>query len=162
MRRSPAPVLLVGPHVHAPHRVERVIACVDGTAVAEQGAAVGADLARRLGADLEVLEVVEPRRSGDAGTETPYLHALAERLAVPPARRASVDARRPAHAIVRHAGTGTGEVLVLGTAAREGFDAWALGGVATEVVRHARCPVLAVTAAVADRLGHHADERAMP
>lgn len=162
VRRSSAPVLLVGPHARAWRHVDRVIACLDGTAVAEQGAAVGADVARRLGADMEVLEVLERHGDDGAGAETPYLHALAERLAVPTARQVSIDARRPAHAIVRHAGAGTGELLVLGTAARHGFDAWALGSVATEVVRHARCPVLLVTAAAADRLGHHADHRAAP
>lgn len=162
VRRSSAPVLLVGPHARAPRHVDRVIACVDGTAVAEQGAAVGADVARRLGADMEVLEVLEGRGHGAASVETPYLHALAERLAVPTARQVTIEARRPAHAIVGHAGTGTREILVLGTAARHGFDAWALGSVATEVVRHARCPVLLVTSAAADRLGHHAEHRATP
>jgi nucleotide-binding universal stress UspA family protein len=149
VRRSPVPVLLVGPWTLVPPRVDRVVACVDGTTVAEDAAGSAAAFANRLGAELRLLEVQAPRPGGGQALETLYLHKLATRLSVPEHRQVTITGTRLADAIVHYVEGEKGAVLVLGTAARNGFDAWALGSVAMDVVRHAPCPVLVVTSVAA-------------
>ncbi len=117
-----------------------------------------AELARRFGAELVLLHVVEPAgpagselafappraRRGEAGT-SPIAEWEAEAVKVVGPRVESLElAGSPAEEIVRFAAEGRCDALVLGTHGRTGFRRLVLGSVAAHVVRDAPCPVVVV------------------
>lgn len=55
-----------------------------------------------------------------------------------------VDNDDPVPSILRHAGSSSNAVIVMGTHGRSGFDRFALGSVTEKVLRRATCPVLTV------------------
>lgn len=141
VRRSPVPVLLVGPGARRPPvRVRRVVAGVDGTSVAE-GARRGATrLAARLDVPLELVQVADP-------TEPVHAAPPCETAAVrdlPGGTAVVLRDRDAARALVEWAGTDGDTVVVVGTHGRTGLDRLVLGSVASGVARHASAPVLVV------------------
>ena len=85
VRSSPVPVLIAGPAVRgAGESVRRVVACVDGSGLAERTLPVASGLARRLGAELVLVQVVPSRGPAQGGrAERAYLRRLADRLPYP-------------------------------------------------------------------------------
>jgi nucleotide-binding universal stress UspA family protein len=147
-RRSPVPVLLVGPAVkQVPDRVRRVVACLDGSAGAEHALPAAEDLARRLGVDLEMVEVVSSTPLPGDVAETAYLREVARRLAVPPRLYDTLHGDHPAQSIVTHANGAADTIFAVGTSGRSGVDALLIGSVALGVVRHSPGPVLIVSQA---------------
>jgi nucleotide-binding universal stress UspA family protein len=146
VRWSPAPVLLVGPGVvSVPDRYVRVLAAVDGSDLAAAAAGVGARLAARIGARLDLVEVLDasdPPPPPDV-LETAYLGRLAASLDPRPRDYDVLHDDDPAEAI---AGSLQGDdtIVVLGTHGRGGLERILMGSVAFALVRDARCPVLVV------------------
>ncbi|HLM63080.1 MAG TPA: universal stress protein [Acidimicrobiales bacterium] len=145
VRRSPVPVVLVGPVVRRTGvPIRRVLVGIDGSLLAEQALEIAADLGERLGADLELVEVATPMRTGgDVPAGADLRHAV-ESLATPPRSYEVLHGRDAARVLADHAGTAGDTLLVVGTHGRTGVERAVLGGIALHLARHAACPVLVV------------------
>jgi len=126
--------------------INKILLPIDFSVPAERAAGYAATLARSLGASIHLVHVLEdvtqPTRYEDSRSK---LLALAASLA-PAAARTSVEVRsgRPATAIIDAAIDYGCDLIVMATHGRSGVSHLVLGSVAEEVIRHARCPVLAV------------------
>jgi nucleotide-binding universal stress UspA family protein len=146
MAKAPVPVVLLGPHAQRPAGdYRRVVACVDGSKPAEKALAVADRLRTRLGAELHLVEVLDPdlRLGGDL-VETVELQRAASRLSAPPKDFDALHDRKPARAIVKYRGIVPGTIIVMGTHGRTGLDSVVAGSVARGVVEGATTPVLVV------------------
>lgn len=143
------PIVLVGPYAEHARRgpVGPIVACVDGSDLAESTLPVATALAARIGAQLELVEVNEPdlagvlQASGADVSESGYLARTVTSL--PEALRPTYEVLhgKPAEAIVEYA-DGRAELIAVATHGRTGAARAVLGSVAMGVVRHATCPVL--------------------
>jgi nucleotide-binding universal stress UspA family protein len=142
VRRSPIPVVLVGPEVKDPAApIESVVAGVEGV---ELGPAV-LDVARRvaalLGAGLSLVQVVDEDPVPPDIVESGWLHRLA--ATVPqPVDYETVRDHDPVAGLLEVVGKQPGTLLAVGTHGRSGLQRAVLGSVAFELVRWAPCPVL--------------------
>jgi nucleotide-binding universal stress UspA family protein len=146
VRGSPVPVLLVGPAVRrVGEHVRRLVACLDGSELAERALPVATDLAQRLTAELVLVRVVPDGCIAPGDTPAvAYLHDLAERLPGPAPLFDVVEDRQPARAIARYAGDRGDTIVVVGTHGRSGLRNLVMGSVARGVAHQASCPVLVV------------------
>jgi nucleotide-binding universal stress UspA family protein len=154
VRASPVPVLLVGPAVRqVGERVRRLVACLDGSELAERALPFATDLAQRLTAELVLVRVVPEGRiaPGDI-PEIAYLRDLAERLPGPPPLFDVVQDRQPARAITRHVGDRGDALVVVATHGRGGLRKAVMGSVARGITHQAGCPVLVVPPRAAQRV----------
>jgi nucleotide-binding universal stress UspA family protein len=160
LRRAPCPVLVV-PCVEGadPAALDggRIVVPDDLTDAASRAITEAARLARPLGAELEVVHVVE-----DAYVPSPYGALAAPRAdyaALVPRVEAALEARAagagvPVRPAVRHgeaaaeiaacAREGGAALIVMASHGRQGLDRVLMGSVAEAVVRRAPCPVLVV------------------
>jgi nucleotide-binding universal stress UspA family protein len=130
VRCSPVPVLLVGPEVERfGPRVERIVACVDGSEIAARALPIAAHLAGRLQAELVRFQVVAPTEAG---------------IFPAPVRFDVVYDESPARAIARYGGTRGDTVIAMATRGRGAIRRLVLGSVSRAVVHQAACPVLVV------------------
>ena len=157
IRRSDAPIVLVGPHVVAPVSVSPVptmVAAVDDARTAAAIAPVASEWVTRLGGALWAVEVVAPppvpldpngEGGGWAGEGDGVEAAVAEltRLGVV-AKREMLRDVDPARGIVEFARALPASYIVVGTHAREGLARATLGSVAMRIVHRSHCPVLVV------------------
>jgi nucleotide-binding universal stress UspA family protein len=155
VRRSPTPVLLVGPHARPLPSFATVEVCLDGSRVAERGVAFAMEWAALLRCTPWLVRVVPPSAGslepGDV-TETAELQRVAHHL-----RDAGHDVQwdvlhdaHAAHAIAASASELGAAVVVASTHGRTGLDQVVFGSVAARIVHLAPCPVLAVGPAVED------------
>ena len=140
-----------------------ILVPIDFEQTSEHALAYGRDLARKLGADLHVLHVVNDVFALGAGTEgtlteMPQLQKRIEEnareriahLVTDEDRKAGVKvvivtSSMPAHAIETYARDNRIDLIVMGTHGRGGaMPASMIGSVADRVVRTATCPVLTV------------------
>jgi nucleotide-binding universal stress UspA family protein len=129
LRRSPVPVLLVGPHCRPPASgFRRVVACVDGS---ERSDPV------RVAADRVAALAHIPAEEFRAAMD-PWLEDDDERLAPAP----SLGGEAAAEAVLAALGDDPGTVAVMATEARRGMDRVLFESVALDVVRAAQGPVL--------------------
>jgi nucleotide-binding universal stress UspA family protein len=138
-------------------------AAVDFSPASEAAARYAADLARARKAPLHVIHVLEVLPPIIPGTETFFAEDLDRAIAKDRRRekaqlaalvrriragRVKVSAvwreGRPATEIVKAAEELGFAVILMGTRRRSELEKAVLGSVATEVVRHAPCPVLTV------------------
>jgi nucleotide-binding universal stress UspA family protein len=142
--------------------LKSILVAVDFEATSEHALVYGRELARKLGATLHVLHVVDDVFALSAGTEgtlaaIPLLQARMEddararlgRLLREDDRAAGVEvvtvtSPLPAHAIVTFARDFNIDLIVMGTHNRSGAPVSMMGSVAERVVRTAPCPVLTV------------------
>lgn len=142
---------------------ERILIPTDGSGTARKAARHGLQLARRLGARVTFLHVLEnPLVSGYAAPEAlPYSAQLYEDLkaaaqdvlaeALAEARELGVEAetrlvenQRPTDAV--HESEEHHDLVVMGTHGRRGMDRWMFGSVAEGALRRSRCPFLLIRA----------------
>ena len=136
VRRSPVPVLLIGPRCLPPDTgFHRVVACVDGS---ERGEAVR-EVADRL-AHLAGLRADEFRAA-----RAPWVEDDGELLAPAP----SLGGEAAAEAVLAVLGGDPGTVAVMATEGRRGMDRLLFESVALDVVREARGPVLVLPPSLA-------------
>jgi nucleotide-binding universal stress UspA family protein len=106
------------------------------------------ELARRAGAQIEVLRTALSRPYGKGGVREceEYLAGVAERLAAEGCRdvRVSVWEGDPVGAVLKAARRSKIDLIVMTTHGRRGLRRLALGSVAEGVVRRARTPLLLV------------------
>jgi nucleotide-binding universal stress UspA family protein len=146
VRSSPVPVLLVGPGVRtvAP-RVGRLVACLDGSDIAERALPVAAELAQRLTAEFILIRVAtDGRVVGTDLSDLAYLHDAAEHLPGPPPLIDVLHDRHPVEAIAAYGGDRGDTVTVMATHGRSGLRGVLMGSVARGVTHAAKCPVVVV------------------
>ncbi len=143
----PRPAAVFGPACAPAGRIDRVIACVDGSELAGQALPVAVGLARQLGVPLTLVEVVDP------GWRTPQdaIEAATVRKAAYELRAQGVDAswevlhgRHVGEAIAEWANVHPGTIIALATHGRGGLVEAVMGSVAHDVLRLAHGPVLIV------------------
>lgn len=138
----------------------KILIAVDATPLSAHAADVGIELARSLGSELALTNVVDPSQNWapDCGIPADELVALAQQdgkhllaefrsratLGAPPLEFVRVG--NPAHEIVNVAKEWAADVVVIASHAREGVPRLLLGSVAEAVMRHAPCAVLVVRA----------------
>jgi nucleotide-binding universal stress UspA family protein len=139
-------------------KLERILVPTDFSDCAKQAVTYASELAKRFGAELHLLHVVQPPLAA-----YPYAAAIPDEalhpegpakeelevLEVPNAEQISQVQRTirtgtPFVDIVRHAKENDMDLIVIGTHGRTGLTHMLLGSVAEKVVRKAPCPVLTV------------------
>ena len=137
-------------------RLRRLLLPLDGSRPAEAALGLGAFLARRLGAELVLLHVLE-RRPPERVHGQPHLRSAPEAQAYldrVAARLREQDLKVETHlhaepeadvaaAIAAHIREQAGDLVVMSTHGQGGVRGWALGSIAQQVVRRG-CPVLLV------------------
>jgi len=138
---------------------KRIVVPLDGSKLAEQALPHAMAQAEKFGAELVLLQVLEPlpdvtfsapvtvrsaeRRSAELARE--YLEAVAARITVSGvAVRTEQLEGRPYVEIVRYAEEQGADMIVISTRGQSGFSRWLLGSVTDRVVRGATVPVLLV------------------
>lgn len=154
--RSSEPLLLVGPACRTVLLADergRLLVCSDGSPYSETIIPAAASWAARLQLEPWVAEVVapdeavafpgQPVRSRQVEAASARLDELAARLGTPTSIAwPKVLHGTPSRSIVGFAGRLSATLIAMATHGRTGLARAAMGSVATEVVRHAPCPVL--------------------
>jgi nucleotide-binding universal stress UspA family protein len=177
IRTATCPVLVVragmGAPKDRPHRVQRILTPLDGSATAESALAEAVRLATAFGAILDVIAVVPWAASVyGAGAEVwtgeevddrlaqgsdDYLGRIQDRLPPDLPCERQVLRGAPATAILDHAERTRADLIVMGTHGRSGLSRFVLGSVADRVVRGGTVPVVLVRGGEAgDRGGANA------
>ena len=154
--RSTQPLVLVGPGCRTtllPAERGRLLVCSDGSALSDSIIPTVARWCDRLRLQPWLTEVVGPDENVEPSGEPPRnreVEAASERLDVLATRLHAPNS--PARTRVLHGGPGRtipwfaerlpAALIALATHGRSGLTRIAMGSVATEVVRHAPCPVL--------------------
>jgi nucleotide-binding universal stress UspA family protein len=154
--RSTQPLILVGPHCRTtllPAERGRLLVCSDGSDLSDSIVPVAATWCQRLQLEPWLTEVVgpdedpepahqpHPNREEEAAKER--LATLGARLHTPTSRaRTRVLHGAPGRSIPWLAERLPAALIALATHGRGGLTRITMGSVATEVVRHAPCPVL--------------------
>ena len=140
---------------------ERILLPLDGSPVAEQALPYAVAQAKRFGAELILLRVVEPfphvrgLSAGDlsrikrqtAEWSRTYLERLAHRVREEGiAVQTGTVEGQPNLAILEFSETKQVDLIVICTRGRSGLSRWLMGSIADRVVRGARTPVLLVRA----------------
>ncbi len=150
VRRSPAPVVLIGPHVDPDWRLADapiVVAGYDGSPMAREVALAAGRLAAELGGKVSVVEVVRPSdvvtTGGFARGEFEQLEALVAELGtgIAPADSEVVDGFDPAEVLVARLALPQVSLLAVASHGRSGVTRIAVGSVTARTVRHAASPV---------------------
>jgi nucleotide-binding universal stress UspA family protein len=154
LRQAAVPVLMVGPHVtRVADRYRTVVACVDGSPEADTALHVADRLCEALGAELVLIDVVEPRADvpGDLrGSAT--LERTAGRLDHTVEEFGVLYGTDVGKTISAFADGREDVIVVTGTRQRVGTRIALRDSVAHDVIRRSRHPVLVVPAgASADR-----------
>lgn len=154
--RSTQPLVLVGPGCRTallPAERGRLLACSDGSPFSESIIPTAATWCDRLRLEPWLTEVVgpdenvelsgEPPRNREVEAASARLDVLATRLHAPDSpARTKVLHGWPGGTIPSFAERLPAALIALATHGRSGLDRIAMGSVATDVVRHAPCPVL--------------------
>jgi len=143
---------------------KRILVCTDGSEIAAHAALVASDLAWKFGADVTLLNVVNPAplvapyaMAVEAAPNTEELIRIAEESqktvlsnATAPFEREGVNVKvraemgQPVDCIVRVAEEEKSDLIVLASRGLGGFSRLMLGSVSDGVLHHAHCPVLIV------------------
>ncbi len=136
LRRSPVPVLLVGPHCRpTTNGFRRVVACVDGSEPADAVRRAADHLAHQAGLRAEEFRAVRPPWAED------------DDEALGPA--ASLGGEAAATAVLANLDADPATIAVMATEGRRGVDRLLFESVALEVVREAQGPVLVLPPSLA-------------
>ncbi len=152
VRRAHRPVYLCGPRydscVH--QRVDVLAVCVDGSKLSEQILPHVAALSKRLGARLQLLQVIDitaARKPTELGhtdvMDSAYLNALARRIESEQALEVDWEVLHgdPADSIVSYLADSHNTMLAMTTHGRSGLSQVVAGSVSHEVLHEASCPV---------------------
>jgi nucleotide-binding universal stress UspA family protein len=156
IRAASCPTLVIGPNVKvdlANYAIKRVMVPLDGSALAEEGLAVAAALAKRANATVELIGVAhlpntwtaEPLYSGlnvadvlDALTEASEAYLKKTDLPGLTVERTVLSTMltgEVAGALLSHLRDKPAELIVLTSHGRHGVSRWALGSVTDELLR---------------------------
>jgi nucleotide-binding universal stress UspA family protein len=127
--------------------INRILVATDFSEAASAALLYGMNLARTLGAQLDVLHVVNDLGGPPADLEAVARHALDALLAGTGRLRARgvlLTSDDAAERIVSYAREAKADLILIGTHGRTGIAQFFMGSVAQHVVRSAHCPVLTV------------------
>jgi universal stress protein A len=145
--------------------IRTILVPVDFSEASRSALAYASDFAQALGARLDLLHVWEippyippeamvgvPGQTAQTLSRTAQAHAehqmhvLASeaRAAGAPIDQTRLEAGDPARTIVEIAGSGSYDLIVIGTHGRTGLGHLLMGSVAEKVLRRSSCPVLSV------------------
>lgn len=151
VRRAHRPVYLCGPRYdsRAHHRVEVLAVCVDGSKLSEQILPYASALVKRLGARLQLLQVMDaaarkPTTLGHTDVmESAYLTALARRVESEQALEVDWEVLHgdPADSIVSYLAGSHNTMLAMTTHGHSGLSQVVAGSVSHEVLHETSCPV---------------------
>ncbi len=150
VRRSPVPVLLVGPEARIVpgDRYDEVVACVDGSEVAEAALPVVSALADEWGLAVRLVQVTEPGGAAGDGTgggdDGAYLASLAERIGGGRGVTTEVLVGEPVEALARHAEHRTTSLYAVASEAPRVGARLREGSTMADLVSRICCPVVAV------------------
>lgn len=153
--RSTQPLVLVGAKCHTallPAERGRLLVSSDGSTFSDSVVPVASTWCQRLQLEPWLTEVVGPdedpepahRRAPNREVEAARrrLDTLAARLHTPRAAKTEVLHGAPGRSIPKFAERLPAALIAMATHGRSGLTRITMGSVATEVVRHATCPVL--------------------
>jgi nucleotide-binding universal stress UspA family protein len=137
---------------------QKILIAVDAGPLAAHAAAVGAELARSLGAQAALISVVDTSPAGAAGSEALLAELTAQArmdakqlivsirgaIASGPMTLEFTPEGAAAEEIVKAAASWPADMIVIGSHGRNELGRVLLGSVAETVMRHACCPVLVV------------------
>lgn len=152
VRRAQRPVYLCGPRYdsRAHQRVEVLAACVDGSKLSEQILPYASALVKRLGARLQLLQVIDTAAARKPTTlghtdvmESAYLTTLARRVEREQALEVDWEVLHgdPADSIVSYLAGSHNTMLAMTTHGRSGLSQVVAGSVSHEVLHETSCPV---------------------
>ena len=152
VRRSQRPGFLCGPRYNnrLHQQVDVLAVCVDGSTLSEQILPYAAALVKRLGARLQLLQVIDtfavskPTSLGHTDVlESAYLAELARRVESEQALEVDWEVLHgdPADSIVNYLADSHNTMLAMTTHGRSGITQVVTGSVSHEVVHEAPCPV---------------------
>lgn len=145
VRRSPVPVVLVGPGLLFPGTsIRRIVVGIDGSSIAHDALDAAATLGDRLGVALDLIMAVEPGAPVTDVPEEAALRRSAGHLAPSSVSWDVMHDHDPVRALAARAGGAGDTLIVVGTHGRTGLDRLVLGSVAHGLVRHAGGPVMVV------------------
>ncbi len=137
------PVLTVGPKCDpAWAGCRRFVVAVDNTTSDDHVVDVVARIGRRIGAELELIEVLAPGDTGREVPETAHLLCVARRVVPPPASFDTLHDRHAADAILRFVNRDAHTVIALGCGRQRRLHPSLPG----RVIRESAGPVLLVPA----------------
>ena len=150
LRLVRSPILVLGPDVEIDDDWPNgpVFITTDGSHFAESVVEAAIRLAGLLDVEPRLITVIDPAAvpAGIApAAETNAVATLSEKIEALSGKPADYDVlhgQHPANAIVDYAERYGGSLIAMSTHGRSGPSRIALGSVAMDVVRHARCPVL--------------------
>ena len=137
-------------------KLKKILFATDFSEISQAALAYATSLARDTGARLMIVHVEEPPAAYAAGemlviqpqVPNPELGRMLAKIAPGGLRYEHQHLiGNPADEIVRVAEENNVDLIVIGTHGRKGLSRLLTGSVAELVLRHARCPVLAVKAA---------------
>jgi nucleotide-binding universal stress UspA family protein len=161
LRTTNTPLILIHPTMHGapPSAIDRVVAALDGSELAEAALPLAQRLAKAMNAKLHLVRAVIPPAAVFGAEYLPgtlpvleemeadatrYLEATVENVrSAGLAATGIVRTGIPAEIILAEASE-PGDIIVMSTHGRSGVDRWFLGSVADAVVRHGDIPVLVV------------------
>ncbi|WP_447045016.1 universal stress protein [Vreelandella sp. H-I2] len=152
VRRAHRPVYLCGPRYdgHTHQRVDVLAVCVDGSKLSEQILPYASALVKRLGARLQLLQVIDTAAARKPTTlghtdvmESAYLTALARRVEKEQALEVDWEVLHgdPADSIVSYLASSHNTMLAMTTHGRSGLSQVVAGSVSHEVLHETSCPV---------------------
>lgn len=169
MRAASVPVVLIRESARRPSNgMRNLLIPLDGSELAETMLPIGVEMARRSGAALHLVRVVEPFWAGQYVAYAPeavylsseqiaeleaetqaearaYLDQIATDLRAKDIRVVwEVRVGKPADEIVRAAETTDADLVLMSSHGRGGLRRWAFGSVANEVLHRGVVPVLVV------------------
>jgi nucleotide-binding universal stress UspA family protein len=146
LRRTTAPIVLLGPHRRRRELAGPVLVPVDGSPEAETVLPLAKGWAEALGSEVELVTVVRSDAPGAAEVasgdvrESGYVEGLARDQGLE--RWEVLHGEHPASAIAEHAEEVGAAMVVTSTHGHSGLRRMVLGSVAMRVVHLAPCPVL--------------------
>lgn len=130
---------------------EKILVPLDGSELSEQALPMAEELAGRLGSKIFVLQVSESTESGLYHMQELYVNQIAQRVTnMVKKYRPDVMVEpviiigSPAEEIIKFIERNNIGLVVMGTHGRSGITRWAVGSVASKVVRGTRTPVLMI------------------
>lgn len=175
VRHGTVPVVLLraGTTVAPADRFTNLLVALDGSGLAERTLPVASILARRSGATLHLLRVVEPLATAPAAEYPPdvmwldpdqttrimddleseardYIRRIAASLhEIGIDAWASVTVGRPAYEIIRMQADTEADLILMASHGYGGIRRWLMGSVTTSVVRQTTTPLLVIPAGAA-------------
>ncbi|MBP6469637.1 MAG: universal stress protein [Chloroflexi bacterium] len=157
LRRAPCPTVILRSHQQiVPEGIKRILVPLDGSRLAEQALPPAHDIAAALGAEIVLLQAIEPMlpfpfSAANVAEEVEtspvweYLTRVRIRLqAGGVTTQAEVVVGPVADAVIDYADSHQVDLIVLSSLGSSGFQMWVFGSVAERVMQGAHCATMVI------------------